>query len=215
MKLFLLAIALLVVLMACSAPIGSPNENSTTPTLKNWRVYLSSPSIDGMTPYIYSAAYAWLPTANPLADKPIVLIGTPPPLVIPKANFPYLMYGNNATSAAFHVVEPGTGIAISTVGTGQSDVQNHYRLYPLDWTTVSTALISHSGEVFSVTAHGLQEGDTVYLAGTATSTKASGAYLVLSVPTVNSFTLSGAAPGNGDIFHYLAKVNSSPGNSSF
>ena len=62
---------------------------------------------------------------------------------------------------------------------------------------------------FSLTAEPITSRTTSANAGN--KTLASGAYLVASVPTPDTFTLTGAVITTGDSFNYLAKVNSTSG----
>jgi hypothetical protein len=103
------------------------------------------------------------------------------------------------TTAEFNLA--WTGVTGATVG----DIS----IYCLDWTWIGSATCASA--VFTTSAaHNLSPGDTVYLAPSAGTTLARGAYLVDTAGTTTTFKLHGVTLATGS-FNYLAKINSTVG----
>lgn len=179
-----------------------------------WRAYLAGPNIQSasVTGVSGSTHTMVLSVQNPFEDGDSVVFissGTLPVGAI--ENSPYVATGSGTTSPFFTAPSSGTALAWNTNG----QVSGAYAIYKLDWTDLVPASLSVSGSGFSYTSHGLNPGDTVYLDGAAANQKAAGAYVVTTVPDPDTFTLSGTAPGAGDIYRIFARVDNTSGRVGF
>ena len=114
--------------------------------------------------------------------------------------------GDNGTGAGPSVTLECTSCH-NPHGNGQYRILNP--LPSLTLTSVNLASVSTSGLFTARAAHGLQIGDTVTVASVATGTWANSTWVVASVPTSTTFTVSGATPGSAGTGGTVSRMSSS------
>ena len=194
-------------LSACSLPDRSGEGTDPLPPNR----YLASPSAGPTVDFaIDSDGHMQVAAgANPFSDRqPVVCIGGKAPAGM-KLSVVYFARRPDVTD---------TSLALYRLSDSHLfDMKNPQQLgdttiYPVDWSFICEGMSpAPTDGYFTIPAHGLKPGDTVYLAAASgNETLASGAYVVQSVPDSNTFTLYHALITPGDAFNYLARVNDSP-----
>jgi hypothetical protein len=180
------------------------------PLASNMR--LSSPSLaTAGSAACAGGNYVLASGTNPFAtNAAIVFIGGTAP-VLTSLGFVYYVTGSGTSAISIFPLTGGPSSGCTSAASFGATT-----IYPVDWTFIHLGFVAFSGGVFSVSSHGLAIGDTVYIAATPGSPNlTSGAYVVETVPTANTFTIVGPTLTSSDSFNYLAKVNSTAGAVAF